>query len=43
MPAPNRIEHSRRVRKGERTLVVRVIEYPKTPRRASVQPQPRVA
>ena len=32
MPAPDRIEHSRRVRKGERTLVVRVIEYPEPQR-----------
>jgi hypothetical protein len=37
MPAPSRIEQSRRVRKGERTLVVRVIEYPEPKRR---QPKP---
>jgi hypothetical protein len=37
MPAPSRIEQSRRVRRGERTLVVRVIEYPEPQRR---QPKP---
>jgi hypothetical protein len=28
MPAPTRTEQRRLVRRGERTLVVRVIEYP---------------
>jgi hypothetical protein len=38
MPAPSRIEESRRVRKGERTLVVRVIEYPEPLRRQPKRP-----
>jgi len=36
MPARSRIEQRRRIRKGERTLVVRVIEYP-----AAREPQPK--